>query len=116
MSIAREVKVKFDLDRLAKAAQSIGLRVHRDAQCMGYYSEAMANGKRFPLVIETGQGSRFQIGVDENGITTDMHGGYVQGKLNELLPAYYGEMAADAGFQVTEQTENAEEIVLHVSR
>lgn len=116
MSIARQVKISLNLQRLADTARRLGYRVHQDAVCYGYYSQAMENGKRFPLVIETGHGNRFQIGVEENGLTTDMHGGYVQGTLNQLLPAYYEDMATEAGFQVVDQTQTNEEIVMRISR
>jgi len=116
MSLARSVKASFNLDRMAAAAQRLGFNVERNALAIGYYtSSGMNNNQKFPLVIK-GKSGRFDIGVTEEGLTTDYHGGYVQQDLNKILPAYYTEAATDAGFQVMGQNETAEELVITIGR
>jgi hypothetical protein len=118
MSIARTVKSSFNLDRMAAAAIKLGFKVDRDAIAYGYYTghnNGLENNRKFPLVIRGKQG-RFDIGVTEEGLCTDMHGGYVQNDLNQILPNYYSTAAEDAGFSVMSQNETKDEIVLTISR
>lgn len=118
MSIARTVKSSFDINRMAEAAERMGYKVDRNAIAYGYYTghnNGLNNNQKFPLVIRGKQG-RFDIGVTEDGLCTDMHGGYVQSSLNEILPNYYSTAATDAGFSVMEQTETKDEIILHIGR
>lgn len=117
MSIARTVKVNFNLDRLAAAAQALGFTVERNAEVIGYYlNSPMQNGKKFPLVIR-GKSGRFDAGFTEESLVADFHMNYVNNDmLNKVLPGYYAGMAEENGFSVLDQTETADEIVLRVSR
>lgn len=118
MSIARTVKSNFNIDRMAAAAISLGFTVDRNAMAYGYYQghgNGLQNNKKFPLVIR-GKSGRFDIGVTEEGLCTDMHGGHVQSDLNKILPRYYATAAEESGFQVMDTVETKDELVLTISR
>ena len=118
MSIARTVKKSFNLQRMEAAALRMGFQIAHDTEAYGYYTSrnnGLNNNQKFPLVIR-GKNGRFDIGVTEEGLCTDMHGGYVQDALNKILPNYYATAAEESGFQVMDTTETKDELVLTISR
>lgn len=116
MSVAREVKQTFDLDQLASAAEKQGYTVERNAVAYGYYSGAMHNGKKFPLVIKgKGHSGRFDMAFTEDKMVHDAHGGYTEQALAKILPEYYRDAIEANGYTIDSVENTHQEIIITVN-
>lgn len=113
MSVAREVKTKFNVDVLARVAERLGYKTSRNANAYGYW-EGRSMGT-FPLVVHVGGGRRFDIGVSDTGMMADWDGGLpCATAIDKILPAYVEDLAQEAGYSVQETSVQGEEIVIRL--
>lgn len=122
MSVAREVKIDYDLQVLAEAAREAGFIVTRNAGARDYYGGTMRGAEKCEIVISS-KAHRFDMGFvrQPDGsvkMLADAHGGHVQNDLaNKILPRYAEKMLErDRRFAITNRTETAQQVVLTVGR
>lgn len=104
MSVAREVKVNYDLEVLAQAARDCGYRVENNATGRSWYGN-LGNNTKYDMVIKGKtmcHSHYFDMGFKQTAdgvqMEADFHGEQVNKDMaQEILPRYVELMAERSG-------------------